>query len=88
VRRRSAIQSVLLATYENAHKKVTLWWERESGSCFVSEQWTDAGRGYIEFSVLSFSNFAAARTKYDVACVGAELLEKFDTPTTLAGGAR
>jgi hypothetical protein len=84
--RRSAIRSVLLASYENAHKTVTLWWERRS--YFVSEKWSDGRRGIVEFRVLSFRNPAMARSGYDVACVGAELLQHFDTATTLAGGAR
>ena len=86
-REKAPIRSVLLASYENAHKRVTLWWADES--FFVSEQWADSDRrfgerAFVQLQVLQFRNAAMARTEYDVACEGAELLEKFSA----AGGAR
>ena len=86
--RENPIRSVLLASYENAHKRVRLWWGAEK-SYFVSEHWAETGRGYVEYRVLSFRNFAMARSEYDVACVGAELLEQFEVSRRSAsGGAR
>jgi hypothetical protein len=85
-REESPVRSVLLASYENAHKTVTLWWERRS--YFVSERWSDGQRGIVEFRVLSFRSSAMAHSEYEVACVGAELRATLERQASAAGGAR